>query len=76
MPAQEISESEISKWQGYVRHKAGLDHHRNRSNHWAAETHGEKSESPAARNDTVAYVSLVGPVSNRQAGMIPALYVP
>jgi hypothetical protein len=30
--------------------KASLDHHRSPLNHWAAETHGDKSESPAARN--------------------------
>src|SRR5439155_11287340 len=40
-----------SNRQRYVRHPAGLDHRRYVPIHWAADTHGDKSESPAARNE-------------------------
>src|SRR5450432_3729570 len=51
--------------QGYVRHTAGLDHRRCFPNHWAAEgsrfirtdTHGDKSDSPAARNELLHNLS-------------------
>src|ERR1700723_3015686 len=49
-PPAVLRELNASNRQRYAGHPASLDHRRCGSIHWAAVTHGDKSESPAARN--------------------------